>query len=187
MFRALIEPGAIETARSRPEIVNACNVHVDWLGYAAELFSPAEIDLRLPTTRSDTDLPSEPGPMRVTFVTTPPNEGGTVPASAFTGRVPVDIIDQPVLEFLACGTKADGQRQGLELTQLRLKPSAVLADAYMLDMAHAALFHVAAVEHFASHDDLTEQKFHDHFPATSAAARGRRTSTPTRRLGCVPR
>lgn len=165
MLRALVEPGAIETARSSPGIVDACNVYVDWLGYAAGLLSPAEIDLQAGHNKAKHGLAVRArSDMRVTFVPTPPNEDGTVPLSAFTGPAAVDIFDQPVLEFLARGPKVDGHRQGLEITQLRLKPSAVLADAYMLAMAHAALFHVAAVEHFAGREDLGEQHVPPPFP-----------------------
>ena len=46
MLCALVEPRRLETARSSPEIVDACNVFVEWLGYAAGLLSPAEIDLQ---------------------------------------------------------------------------------------------------------------------------------------------
>lgn len=76
----------------------------------------------------------------------------------------VDIFDQPVLEFLARGPKVDGHRQGLELTQLRLKPSALLADAFMLAMTHGAMFHVAAVEYFDERDDLREHLSPPAFP-----------------------
>ncbi|MFA6575821.1 MAG: hypothetical protein WCS84_10410 [Nocardioides sp.] len=165
ILRALVEPGAVETARHSPEIVDACNVYVDWLGYAAGLLSPGEIDLQAGHNKVKHGLAVRArSDMRVTFVTTPPNEDGTVPLSAFTGPDAVDIFDQPVLELLARGPKVDGHRQGLEITQLRLKPSALLADAYMLAMAHAALFHVAAVEHFAGRDDLREHHVPPPFP-----------------------
>jgi hypothetical protein len=157
MLRALVESEKLETARTDPGIVDACNVIVEWLGYAAGLLSPAEIDLQAGhnkvkhglavRTRSD---------MRVTFLTTPPNADGSVPLSSLTGPDAINIFDQPVLELLARGPRVDGHRQGLEITQLRLKPSALLADAYMLAMAHGALFHVAAVEHFDGRDDRSE-------------------------------
>jgi hypothetical protein len=87
-----------------------------------------------------------------------------VPVSAFTDEGAVDIFDQPLLEFLAHGPKVDGHRQGLELTQLRLRPSAVLADAFMLAMTHGAMFYVAAVEHFAGREDLREHLSPPSFP-----------------------
>ncbi|UUZ58716.1 hypothetical protein [Nocardioides sp. B-3] len=186
MLLALVEPGAIEVARRSPEIVDACNVYVDWLGYAAGLLSPAEIDLQAGHNKAKHGLAVRArSDMRVAFVTTPPNEDGNLPLSAFAGPDAVDIFDQPVLEFLARGPKVDGHRQGFEITQLRLKPSALLADARMLAMAHAALFHVAAVEHFADRDGLREHQNRHRSPATRSAARGRSTSTPMHRSGCA--
>ena len=59
-------------------------------------------------------------------------------------------------ELVARGPKVGGHRQGLDITQLGLKFSALLAEAYMLALAHGALFDVAAVEHFAGRKDLRE-------------------------------
>jgi hypothetical protein len=165
MLRALVEPEARKTARSSAEIVDACNVFVDWLGYAAGLLSPAEIDMHAGHNKVKHGLAVRArSDMRVTFLTTPPNEDGTIPLSAFTAADAIDIFDQPVLELLARGPKVDGHRQGLEITQLRLKPSALLADAYMLAMTHAAMFHVAAAEHFAGRDALSEHLGPPPFP-----------------------
>jgi hypothetical protein len=159
MLRALVEPEALETARSSTAIVDACNVFVDWLGHAARLLSPAAIDMHAAHNKIKHGLAVRArSDMRVVFLTTPPNEDGTVPLSRFTGSNAIDIFDQPVLELLATGPKVDGHRQGLEFTQLRVKPSALLADAYMLAMTHAAFFHVAAAEHFAGRDDLPEHR-----------------------------
>lgn len=165
MLRALVPRESLETARHNAEVVDACNVFVAWLGYAAALLSPAEIDLQAGHNKVKHGLAVRArSDLRVTFVTTPPNEDGTVPLSAFTADDAIDIFDQPVLELLARGPKVDGHRQGLEITQLRLKPSALLADAYMLAMAHGALFHVASVEHFTGRDDLREHHVVPAFP-----------------------
>jgi hypothetical protein len=164
MLRALVDPGRVETARSSPEIVDACNVFVGWIGYAIGLLSPAEIDLNAGHNKTKHGLAVRPrSDMRVTFLTTPPDTDGNVPLSAFNGPDVIDIFDQPVLELLA-RPKVEGHRQGLELTQLRLKPAALLADAYMLAMAHGALFHVAAAEHFADREDLREHQGPPPFP-----------------------
>lgn len=164
MLRALVEPGRVETARSSPEIVDACNVFVAWIGYATRLLSPAEIDLHAGHNKAKHGLAVRPrSDMRVTFLTTPPGTNGNVPLSAFNGPNAIDIFDQPVLELLA-RPKVEGHSQGLELTQLRLKPAALLADAYMLAMAHGALFHVSAAEHFAGRDDLREHQGPPPFP-----------------------
>jgi hypothetical protein len=165
MFCAFVEPGRREMARRSPEIVDACNVFVEWLGYAAALLSPAAINLQAGHNKIKHGLAVRArSDMRVTFVTTPPQPDGSIPLSAFTGPGAVDIFDQPVLESLARGPKVDGHPQGLEITQLRLKPSALLAETYMLAMTHGALFHVAAAEHFAGRENLREYQAPPPFP-----------------------
>ena len=155
VFHALVEPEEREAARSNPEVVDACNVFVEWLHYAATLLSTGvPIDLQAGHNKVKHGLAVRArSDMRLVFLTTGPDADGSIPLSAFTEPGVVDIVDQPVLEVLA-QPKVDGHRQGLEVTQLRLKPSALLADAYMLAMAHGTLFHVAAVEHFTGRDDL---------------------------------
>lgn len=156
-LRLLVEPGLLATSRTTPELLDACAVFTEWIAYAATLLSPAEIDLNAGHNKVKHGLAVRArSDMRVTFVTTPPGPDGAIPESAFTGPGAMDIFDQPVLELLTHGTRVDGHRQGFELTQLRLKPSALLAEAYMLAMAHGTIFHVAAVEHFADRDDLRD-------------------------------
>ncbi|MGY5884166.1 hypothetical protein [Modestobacter lacusdianchii] len=157
LLGALVSSEKVETARTDLEVLDACDVIVEWIGYAAGLLSPAEIDLQAGHNKVKHGLAVRTRPdMRVTFLKTAPNADGTVPLSSLTGPDAINIFDQPVLELLAHGPKVDGHRQGLEITQLRLKPSALLADAYMLATAHGTLFHVAAVEHFKGHDDPSE-------------------------------
>ena len=102
-----LNPERLETARSSPEIVDACNVFVEWLGYAARLLSPAEIDLQAGHNKVKHGLAVRArSDMRVTFMTTPPNADGSVPLSAFTGPGAIDIFDQPVLELLAAAPRS---------------------------------------------------------------------------------
>lgn len=164
VFHALVEPEERETARSSAEVVDACNVFVDWLDYAVTLLSTgAPIDPQAGHNKAKHGLAVRArSDMRLVFTTTGPAADGSIPLSAFTGPGVVDIFDQPVLEVLT-QPKVDGHLQGLEVTQLRLKPSALFAEAYMLAMAHGALFHVAAVEHFTGRNDLHE----DHAPPAS--------------------
>lgn len=159
VFHALVEPEERDAARSSSEVVDACNVFVDWLHYAATLLSTGvPIDLQAGHNKVKHGLAVRArSDMRVVFLITGPDADGSIPLSALTGPGAVDIFDQPVLEVLA-QPRVDGHRQGLEVTQLRLKPSALLADAYMLAMAHGALFHVAALEHFTGRHDLREDQ-----------------------------
>lgn len=158
LFDALVESEHRETARSSPVILDACNVFCEWLNYAAELLRPAEIDSLTGhnkvkhgfAVRARSDV-------RVILMTKPPGDDGSIPLSAVNGPDAVTLFDQLVLELLD-KPKVDGHIQGLELTQLHLKPSALLAEAYMLAMAHGMIHRVAAVEHFAGRDDLEEHQ-----------------------------
>lgn len=109
--------------------------------------------------------------MRLTFVLLNPfGADGTAPVSAITGEGAIDILDQPVLEILAHGPKVGGHPQGLEITQLRLEPAALLADAYMMAMTHGAMFHVAAAEHFAGRDESGDHVGAPKFPGFPVGA-----------------
>lgn len=90
------------------------------------------------------------------FTTVPPNKDGTIPLSGTTGPNVINILDRPVIEVLAQAPKANGHRQGLELTQLRIDIAEVLAEAYMLAWAHGAIFHVAAAKHFEGRPGFPE-------------------------------
>lgn len=186
MPRTLVPPGSLAIARSSVEMVDAANVFAAWLAYAAGLLGRGQIDLQAAYNKVKHGLAVRArADMRINFMTRAPNEDGSVPLSAFTADDAIDIFDQPVLEHLAGGLRVDDHRQGLELTQLRLKPSAILADPHMLAMTHGAMFHVAAAEHFAGRDDLREHLRPSDFPGFPVGGPRPRTSTPTRRWGCA--
>lgn len=153
-FGSVVPPNLRESLRERPQIVDAVNVFADWLAYATQLLSPAEINQQAANNKVKHGLAVRAqADLRVTYyAATPFNADGTIRQSALTDDKAIDIFDQPVLQFLSGGGKVNGHRQGLEVTQLRLRPAALLADAFMLAWAHGAMFHVAAVEHFDRHD-----------------------------------
>ena len=109
-----------------------------------------------------------------------------MPLSAFTADRAIDIFDQPVLESLAQGPRVGGHRQGLELTQPRLKTSVILAEAFMFAMTHPAMFHVAAVEHFVDRDDLEMASVRQTSAGSRSVVRGPGTLTRTPPSGCGP-
>ena len=156
MFRAVVPPDERATRRSHEGTVDAVNTYVDWLWYASTILEPGEINLHAAhnkvkhglavRTRSD---------LRMTFTTTRPNVDGSMSANMLNDGV--DLFHHPVLELLADAPNVDGHRQGMEVTQLHLNTAAILAEAFMMAMAHGALFHVAAVEHFSGRDDLRER------------------------------
>ena len=164
-FELLVPPYARLADRDDPNVVEATNVFISWIGFAIELLTPADIDHHAANNKIKHGLAVRSrSDMRVTFTAQPPNHDGSIPLEALTGEDALDIFDQPVLEVLAQGPKTNGHRQGLEITQLRLQPSAMLAQAFMLAMTQAALFHVAAIEHIAQRDENADQMAPPKFP-----------------------
>ncbi len=165
LLQVLVKPDARDTALSDPHIVSACNVVVEWLEYAKQLLRPAEIDRQAAHNKVKHGLAVRArSDMLVMFSEKGPSADGTVARSDLEGPTVRNILDHQVLEFLARAPKADGHAQGLEATQLRIRPSAVLVDAYMLAKAHALMFYVAALEHFDGRQDLPDHHTAPPFP-----------------------
>jgi hypothetical protein len=161
-FELVTPPAERQATRTNPAVVEAANVFAEWLAYACEqLVSRQDIDLYAAHNKLKHGLAVRArADLRVGFSTSSPlgadQDRFDVPVSSFDSHEIIDIFDQPVLESLTRGPKVDGQPQGLELTMIRLHPAAILAEAYMLAWTHAAMFHVAAVEHFAGRGDLED-------------------------------
>ncbi len=156
-IRVVLPSGERDRARERPDVVAGVNVFLAWLSYAVALLSPAPIDLHGAHNKVKHGLAVRPrADMRVELITGPLDDPSAIPVSRFNSVNTITIFDQPVLELLAHGPKMNGHRQGLELTQLRLNPAALLADAAMIAMTHGAMFHVAAAEHFTGREDLPD-------------------------------
>lgn len=160
-LRAFLPPWVIAEAPTNPNVVDATNVFLVWLSYARHLLRDRLIDVPAAHNKAKHGLAVRVRADSLTqALTTALSPEGTIPAGVLNGPATVTLIDQPVLEVLADAPRVNRHPQGLELTQLRLKPSALLADAYMLAWAHGALFHVAAAEHFADHTDNDDATLH---------------------------
>lgn len=90
--------------------------------------------------------------LRLTITGQPPNLDGTVPLSALRGDDALDVFGSPTLDFLARPPSQGKRKQGLEVTTLKLDPATLLAETWLMAVAHAAIFHVAAARHFAGRD-----------------------------------
>lgn len=154
--RAVVPPADRERASMDVDTIAGINVFVRWLWYAARLLEPSTIDVHGANNKVKHGLAVRArADTRSAFLSPAPDTNlSELPLSAFDDAV--DVYTHPVLEFLANAPKVDNHRQGLELTQVHLSPAVVLAEAEMLAMTHGAMFNVAAVEHFADHDDLDE-------------------------------
>lgn len=166
----VLPPEQRERAQERPEVVQGVNVFLDWLNYAMALLSPAPIDLHSAHNKVKHGLAVRSrADMRVEFITGPLPAPEAIPVSVFNSDAVITIFDKPVLELLAHGPRVNGHRQGLEVTQLRLNSAALLADTFMIATTHGAMFHVAAVEHFAGRDDLPDHIEQSAFPGLPGA------------------
>lgn len=156
-FTELVIPPSVGDALCcDARLASAIDVFGEWLQHSALLLRGHQLDLSAAHNKVKHGFAVRArDDMRVTFSSTSPRPDGTLPLSAVSGEDAVDLIDRPVLEVLS-EPKADGHRQGLEVTQLRIDPPTVLAEAYMIAWVHAALFHTAALKHYGDRNDLAD-------------------------------
>ena len=77
------------------------------------------------------------GDVRIELLTTPPNDLGEIPVSAFGEGNSVPIFDRPMLTYLSRphGTP----KQGLEAISLRVEVLVVLAETWMIANVYSAM------------------------------------------------
>lgn len=144
-----IPPSVGDPLRCDARLASAIDVFGGWLQHSARLLRGHQLDLSAAHNKVKHGFAVRArDDVKVTFSTTPPRPDGTIALSSVYGEGAIDILDRPVLEVLSEG-KAEGHRQGLEVTQLRIDPPTVLAEAYMIAWAHAAIFHTAALQHYS--------------------------------------
>jgi hypothetical protein len=73
-------------------------------------------------------------------------DDGKIPVSAFGPGRSIPIIDRPMVTYLA--RPHPPQKQGLEITSLRIDAPVVIAESWMIAWVYASVFHVAAARHF---------------------------------------
>lgn len=135
------------------EITQALNVVADWLHHAMDLLVRNDVNINAAHNKVKHGLSVRArNDRRLTFTTKAPHADGTVPLSSIIGDKAVDIFDGVTMDYLARAPKQDGIKQGLEISTLNLKPTKMLAETWMMAVAHAAMFHVAAAEHFPNGD-----------------------------------
>ena len=155
-FWQKVLPPNIETQVERSEdVLTALNVMGDWLKHAMNLLVGGEIDINAGHNKVKHGLAIRSrDDLRVTITKQAPNADGTIPLSALTGASAIDIFDTPTLDFLARPPKVNGRKQGLEVSSLKLTPAILLAEAWMMSVTHAAMFHIAAALHFEGREGL---------------------------------
>lgn len=131
----------------------ALNVVGDWLVHAMNLLVRSDINVNAAHNKVKHGLAVRArGDLRLTFSTQAPDLDGNVALSGLSGEKAADIFDGITLDYLARPPKVGDRKQGLEVSSLRLDPATLLAETWLMIIAHSAIFHVAASKHFASRE-----------------------------------
>src|SRR5680860_130147 len=140
--RAFFMPGAEDDEQTRRVLQTA------WAWVRRALFLLTDNDLTVNAANNKVKhglAVSARNDVRVDFIQTAElDENGGLPLSALEDSTP--IFDRPTLAYLARAYPA--RAQGLEVSSLLIDPPRVLAEAWMMAVVHAAVFHVAAQQHF---------------------------------------
>ena len=129
------------------EAVAAADTALAWINHAGHLLAGDELSINAAHNKLKHGLAvATRDDVRIDLVAAPPNDKGEVPLSAFGEGKSVPIFDRPMLTYLS---RPHGKpKRGLEVVSLRVDVDTVLAETWMLATVYAALFHVAALEHF---------------------------------------
>lgn len=118
-----------------------------WINHAVWLLTNTVLPINTANNKLKHGLAiSARGDVRIELLREPPKKDGTIPVSAFGNGKSIPLFDRPLLTYLSRQPKEF--RQGLEAIFLRVDVPVVLAETWMLANVYAAMFHVAAREHF---------------------------------------
>ena len=146
----VLPPHVAAESGASEEITTTLNVLGAWLGRAMNLLTRDDININAAHNKVKHGLAVRShGDIRMTFTTQAPNADGTIPLSALTGPNATDIFNTVTLDYLA---RPPGKKSGLEVSTLGLAPAKLLAESWMMAVTYAAMFHIAATQHFANRD-----------------------------------
>ncbi|WP_168698743.1 hypothetical protein [Gordonia paraffinivorans] len=142
-LQLLFQPGTVVEG----PVVGTAETAVAWANHAVWLLTSDELSINAAHNKLKHGLAtSARGDVRIELITMPPNEDGTIPTSAFGGGKSIPLFDRPMLTYLSRPPKE--LRQGLEAVSLRVDLPVVLAETWMMANVYAAMFHIAAREHY---------------------------------------
>lgn len=148
-LRCLFTPGT----RVDENVAAAAETAVAWVNHASALLTGDELSVNAAHNKVKHGLAvSARGDVRIELMTTPPDELGQIPVSAFGAGKSMPIFDRPMLTFLSRPHALP--KQGLEAISLRVDVPVVLAEAWMIANVYAAMFHARAKRHFG--DEMPE-------------------------------
>lgn len=142
-LRCLFTPGT----RVDEKVAAVAETAVAWVNHATSLLIGDELSVNAAYNKVKHGLAvSTRGDVRIELTTTPPDEHGQIPLSAFGEGKSVPIFDRPMLTYLS--RPHVKPKQGLEAISLRVDVPVVLAEAWMIANVYAAMFHARAKRHF---------------------------------------
>lgn len=142
-LRCLFTPGT----RIDENAAAAAETAVAWVNHASSLLTGDELSVNAAHNKVKHGLAvSARGDVRIEFITTPPDDLGQIPVSAFGEGKSLPIFDRPMLTYLS--RPHVKPKQGVEAISLRVDVPVVLAEAWMIANVYAAMFHARARRHF---------------------------------------
>lgn len=148
-LRCLFAPGT----RVDANVAAAAETAAAWVNHASSLLTGDELSVNAAHNKVKHGLAvSTRGDVRIEFITTPPDDVGRIPLSAFGEGKSVPIFDRPMLTYLS--RPHVKPKQGVEAISLRVDVPIVLAEAWMIANLYAAMFHAQAKRHFG--EDLPD-------------------------------
>ncbi|RZT64380.1 hypothetical protein EV140_0629 [Microcella alkaliphila] len=143
ILRCLFVPGT----RFDENVAAAAETAIAWVNHASSLLTGDELSVNAAHNKVKHGLAvSARGDVRIELITTPPDDLGQIPVSAFGEGKSVPIFDRPMLTYFSRPHVKPGQ--GLEAISLRVDVPVVLAEAWMIANVYAAMFHAQAKRHF---------------------------------------
>ncbi|MBK4347676.1 hypothetical protein [Lacisediminihabitans changchengi] len=139
--------GIDDSEASRGAVTNA----LAWTNHAIKLLTDEELTTNTAHNKFKHGLAVRGrDDLRLEFIPADaiPEGGGDISLTALKNSIPV--FDRPLVTYL--GRPNGKPKLGLEVTTLRIDVPSVLAEAWMMANVYGALFHVAAMEHFAGTD-----------------------------------
>lgn len=148
VLAGLLFPIPIGTVVDPKEFIKPIEHALAWIERAMLLVSREHIDLAAAshkirhgaTTTAYNDR-------RVLFTKERPDRRGKIPLEALQPPNSLDVVNNPVVEYISRPPKSAGRSHGHERTILNADVEETLAEAWLLALIHGALFYCAAYRH----------------------------------------
>ncbi|WP_311208473.1 MULTISPECIES: hypothetical protein [unclassified Aeromicrobium] len=155
LARMVLPVNFVVDEESHPAAAAFVRMCAEWIEHAVRLLAPAEFNLTTAHNKIKHGLVVRArSDLRTSLSLIEMSDNGDLPLSTVRGDKFADLTKLPVIEVLArprLKGRSRKERQGLEVTQIELDYRAILAEVIVLAHVYAAIFHHAAIVHFADH------------------------------------